>query len=546
MKRFCLVINVLFLLIPFCLFASPFNMILVGDPTLDDLRYLSLESGKPFLSFTPPLSSYEIEQYLSSLDISLLTPPAREAYDRIVSRFNPESRVNFSIEYFDFHLNLNSTLELTTRFNSDISWEPIRTRPPAFVSLPMSLFFGNSVLLYIEPAIALSPQYYMNDLHMKNAGINIPLEVNKFDLSTPNRAFIAVGGPWWSFQLGRDRLSFGTGQTGNLNISDNPDYHDFARLSLFSRVIKYSVLVSQMPLDIRNLMEVPPGAEYTRTMHRYYYLHRLDLNLFNRLSVGIMEGALIGNSPLELRFLNPLIIFHQLYSWWNYDYWRAANDRGHNVGSSLSIELNWNIIESLAFYGQFFLNEYSTSHEAKLIPVQPPNGLGYLGGLRYTHSFDTWVSSYFLEFIYTDPYLYMTSTPFASFIHMRYYSMAANRIQYTHLGYARDTIALTLGADFYNRDRLNLGGVFSWISRGEHNKDGLKWTWEESEAAFMESTPTGIAENRFIFSFTAGWRVNQYLVLNGSLAGIFTGNNRHESGSGAAGGQAALSLNFSY
>ena len=338
MRRIWFVSISLLFIIPFSLFASPFDMILVGDPALDDLRFLSLETGRPFLSFTPPLSPREIEQFLNSLDISLLSPHALEIYNRLIGRLNPEARVNFSVDYFTFFLGINSTLELVTRFNSDISLEPQGPRPPALLSLPVSLFFGNSLQLYIEPAVALSPQYYMNDSYMKNFGFNIPLNAWRFDLSTPNRAFIAVGGPWWNFQLGRDRLSFGTGRMGNLNISDSPAYYDFARLSFFSRVIKYSVLVSQMPLDIScGLLAEHVDTDLFRTMQRYYYLHRLDFHLFNRLSIGIMEGALVGNSPLELRFLNPLIIFHQLYSRWNYDFWMAANKSGlRSAGRALS------------------------------------------------------------------------------------------------------------------------------------------------------------------------------------------------------------------
>ncbi|MDR1072851.1 MAG: capsule assembly Wzi family protein [Treponema sp.] len=66
----------------------------------------------------------------------------------------------------------------------------------------------------------------------------------------PLRAFVAAGGAWWNFELGRDRLSYGLGRSGNMAVSDTPDYYDMARLSFFSPVFKYSLLVSQMPFTI--------------------------------------------------------------------------------------------------------------------------------------------------------------------------------------------------------------------------------------------------------------------------------------------------------
>ena len=78
------------------LFASPYDMILVGDPVLEDLRYLSLESGDPFLSFSPPLAPHEIKQYLDTLDPYILSLPAQEAYKRVKTRLSPEAALSFS------------------------------------------------------------------------------------------------------------------------------------------------------------------------------------------------------------------------------------------------------------------------------------------------------------------------------------------------------------------------------------------------------------------------------------------------------------------
>jgi hypothetical protein len=176
---------------------------------------------------------------------------------------------------------------------------------------------------------------------------------------------------------------------------------------------------------------------------------------------------------------------------------------------------------------------------------EPPNGIGYLAGLQYSHFFGDWGSVFFLEFIYTDPYLYLNSSPFSSHIQM-HGSHNAKQNYYYYIGYPRDTIALTLGTRFFNQDTLSFEGEFSWISRGQHNQGGLKWDWKKGSVAFEETTPSGIPENNFLANLSARWKLLPYLSLNASLAGIFVLNNNHNSGSNAAGVQVSFAVNFRY
>jgi len=47
-------------------------------------------------------------------------------------------------------------------------------------------------------------------------------------------------------------------------------------------------------------------------------MHKMDFN-FKRFQFSILEGAMVA-APLELRFLNPVMIFH------NYAAWRSYTD----------------------------------------------------------------------------------------------------------------------------------------------------------------------------------------------------------------------------
>ena len=532
-----------------------FDMILVGDPILEDLRFLSLNSGTPFLSFSPPLAPGEIRNFIDAIDTERLSAPAQAAYQRVRRRLVPQANISSSHGIFTSLLNINSTIKARVRFNSDVAEYPQNPNIKPFLALPLRLFFAGNLQFYFEPSLTMRPSEYRLDTF----DLNIPASYSAYKESMPLRAFAAGGGDWWNFQIGRDRLFWGTGHTGSLIFSDNSQYFTFARLSFFAPRFKYSLIVNQMPLNIGNRYRNIFGANHdpdwwdanhlTRSNHRYFYLHRIDFTLFNRVSIGIMEGVMVGDSPLELRYLNPFMIFHSLFSWEYYERWVPPypeavwrnRGRGNDLtGSIFSIEINWNIIRNLAVYGQFVMNEFASPGERGSNPDQPPNALGYMLGVQFAHSFNTWASVFFVEFIYTDPYLGILSTPFASFIQQNRFG------QYYHIGFRRDTIALTLGANFFNKDTLHFSGNFSWIATGAHNKGGLTWSWQKSPEAAAETTPTGTAEHKFILSLGAGWRPLSWLVLNANITGIVSHNNNHVAGAGALGGQASFSVSFQY
>ncbi|MCL2380175.1 MAG: capsule assembly Wzi family protein [Treponema sp.] len=557
MKR----VRLLFLLVSLSLSANlsaaPFDMILTGDPVLEDIRFLSLTSGRTFLSFTPPLAPAVVENFLDSIDPSLLPEPAQQAYDRIRDRLIPQAAFSFESDNLSVLLDINATLEGRARFNNDISWYPAHPDISPLLSLPLRFHFGNTVQLYIDPSVSMMH----GSFSPADSGFahNVPQGYGTYDSDMPFRAFIAAGGPWWNFQLGRDRLFWGTGHTGSLSFSDNADFFEFARVSFFSRFLKYSVVVNQMPLRITDsLYSGPRDPEYPdsfpwrnpdslrRTTQRHFYMHRLDVSLFrDRLSIGLMEGVMVGDSPLEIRFLNPMMIFHSLFAWRDYYGWGEGppgSSTTDMVGSFFSAEVNWHITSALSFHGQMVMNEFATSGELRHNPEQPPNALGYMAGLTFARSFNTWGSVFFLEFIYTDPYLYMMSTPFASFIHMRRPGLA----RYYLIGHSRDTISVTLGGRFFNSNTLNLTGVFSWVASGELNKGGLTWNWTDDPAsgAFDRRTLDGIAEYKFIATLGAEWRLMPRLGLSSSVTGIVARNNNHVQSSNALGGQMSFAVSW--
>ncbi|AEF82651.1 hypothetical protein [Leadbettera azotonutricia] len=522
------------------LFSLPFTLISAGNPLLDDIRFLVRESGNSFRSLTPPLSRDEVLQILDEVDGPSLSGSAREAYDRVSAALNPS--LLFSEGLFGLSFHASFAPEIHARTNTAIPYTRKDTESPMAISFPVTLFFADTLQLNFTPMLSADPSYYAED--GAHWGTNIPYEPARFDLNMPLRAFVAAGGAWWNVQLGRDKVSYGAAHTGNLALSASPDYYDFARFSFFAPNFKYSAFISQLPLNIKDLLAdgvAPPPDSLGSTTKRYMYLHRVDARFFHRISLGASEGIMVGNSAPEIRFLNPFAIFHSFFAWLDYDKWGD----GDMVGSLFSLDLDVAIIPSLAFYGQFVMNEYSTPYERKNWPDQAPNGLGYLAGLEYTHGFKNWNGIFYGEFVYTDPFLYTLSSPFGSFISMRRLSdVGAKSLRYSWIGHpeGRDTMLFALGAGFSKKD-LALSVDVSFVNKGEHT---LQWDWDMSHESRNASTPSGIAEHRLTAGLAAEWQPFAFLALSGYIGGAMSINANHESGTNEYGMEFGFSAAFTY
>jgi hypothetical protein len=519
-------------------------MISAGDPVLEDLRFLITQSGKSFLSLTPPLSRDEVLLIMQDIDTDTLMSAGQEAYHRIMEALNPKPL--YSSGFFSADAHIKAGIEARVRTHTGITWTRNHKNSPSLLAIPLNLYFADRVQLFIEPILARSMSYYNEaDTYV---GSNIPSDAGQIDVSMPLRAFFAAGGAWWNFEAGRDRLSYGLGRTGNMALSDTPDYYDMARFSLFSSTIKYSLMVSQMPLTVNQIMggeDVQEGV-LTGTTQRYLYVHRLDVRLFRRLSIGLTEGMMVGNSPLELRFLNPLAIFHSFAAWRDYDAWRGAGNQGQAdmVGSLFSLDVNWAILPALSLYGQFVMNEWSTPYELEHWPeLQAPNATGFLAGVEYTHDFRGWAASFYAECMYSDPYLYVLSSPFASYIWMRRIS-DIEPLRYNWIGHpeGRDTIMYTAGSSF-SKEKLGFSLNVVFTQKGMHT---LQWDWNMGKEYSTQKTPTGIPENKLTLAIGSNWKPLAWLKLSAQAGGSIVFNHGHTSGAQEYGFDAMISITCTY
>ncbi len=523
-------------------FSAPFRIVSVGDPVLRDIRAIVREAGKSLASYTPPLSSDEIQAALNDIDYDALSSPGRSAYDRIRKALGARPPLEDGL--FGVDATPSVSAEASVRTNPEIEWTSASALFPAAFKLPLEFYFADSVYAAGDLQISRDPSFHSEDDSFFST--NIPFSGEEFDMNMPLRSFMSAGGPWWNFQLGRNRLSFGAGVTGNMAISDTPDYYDFARLSLFSPNFKYSLLVAQLPLTTSGL-----GTEYdgalAETTNRYLYYHRWDMRLYERVSIGIGEGCMVGNSPLELRFLNPLAMYHGFFAWKDY-----PSDDGELIGSLLSLDIDWAIAPGWAAYGQFVLNDYQTPYEKEKWPdAAHPNGLGYLGGIEWTTAAGPWLAECNFEAVYADPYLYVLSSPFASYIWMRKLSALSSKApRYAWLGHSegRDFALFALRARFsrfFERTSraLALTGTLSYKLQGEH---GLEWDWASGAAPSSEIAPTGTPERKLSLGASIDYSFSEHISVSLRSTGMYIEDADHVSGKKESGAELSVAASYTW
>jgi hypothetical protein len=273
-------------------------------------------------------------------------------------------------------------------------------------------------------------------------------------------------------------------------------------------------------------------------------VHRLDFRLFKRVSLGLAEGIMVGHSPLELRFLNPLAIFHSFAAWRDYDETWGNEERSDMVGSLFSLDASWAILPSLLAYGQFVLNEWSTPYELEHWPdAQAPNATGFLAGVEYTRDIAGWGASFYAEYMYSDPYLYVLSTPFGSYLWMRRIS-DIEPLRYRWIGHpeGRDSLVYMGGASFSKED-IGFSLNVAFVQKGEHT---LTWDWSMGKESTAEKTPSGVPENTLTLVVGSNWKPLAWLELSAQAGGSVVFNHGHTPGAREYGFDAMIRVKCTY
>lgn len=387
----------------------------VNSELYQAITYLYIQSGYALPSTAGPYSSDELIMLLTKVDRSSLAKSAQESYDWAVAQLQEGNKA--------FKFGLDAALEAyihtdTENFTDPTDW--IRgfdeRKPLLDIKLetwPSKHFYGYTSFPIMATKFShytkengLESKFFGEELFTTNIFLVPPGELGDLDLAMPYRAFGAVGGEGWSVEIGRDKLSWGPGVTGNFMLGDHLKYHNQGRVTTYGKNFKYTFVTSFFPhpdqyypiVDNNGFVDNDSQTDPIDGLNMFIG-HRLEWRMFkDRVGLAISESIMYQSETnlIDLRFLSPTAILHNFYI-------------RSNSNSLLTLEADYSPIKYLNIYGQLAVDEFALPGEP--VPGKDdwalPSAYGYMVGVKSSYPMGKGVFYGSFEWVQTDPYLYL-------------------------------------------------------------------------------------------------------------------------------------------
>jgi len=238
----------------------------------------------------------------------------------------------------------------------------------------------------IVPGIGIAKQYKTDAYDFPLADANISFNAAKF----------------LDLQLGYGKNFIGDGYR-SLIVSDGASPYPFFKIDANFWKIKYTV-------DYMWLKDVRPDVTVDKTYATKYMVnHYLSWNVSNRLNLGFFESVVWTNTNgrgFDANFVNPIVFYRAVEF--------SSSSKSGNAVLGFTSKYKWN--NQLNFYGQFLIDEFSTSDIAAG-DGSWKNKLGYQLGAKYYNAFKVDNLTLQLEFNHVRPYVYSHSEPITNYAH---------------------------------------------------------------------------------------------------------------------------------
>ena len=446
------------------------------------METLYIMAGKALPSSAGPWSEAELQLMLARIDKSALSDAGQNYYDYVESLVTSEPRRqyadNFAME-FGLDLALEMYYHTNDKFDDSDEWfHGYTDRNPflrfTFETWPTDRFYG-----YFELTVGNSMgRIGNNELYKTKFTFNVPIVdavlftkadiLVNFDWSFPSRAFVSAGGQHWSVMAGRDKLSWGNGETGNLMFSDSFPRHTLAMFSAFFDAFKYSMVGTIYPLAV-------PNQDTSLDGYKAMLVHRLEFNMFkNKVSFIVNEACMFWSDPdldgqqFTLAQINPFGFMHNEYIL-------------ENANSLLVFEANYTPFAGMNVYGQFAVDEFNGPGEPKTNPA----AFGFMVGVKAATAAGKGILNGSLEFAKTDPYLYIRGFTYKDYMGgygydaiYRYFKNDGiyNRNMFTTYKYGNDVKIFDGKINYQLPGVFKLGFEAMYMVHGSMNVNSI-WGW---------------------------------------------------------------------
>jgi hypothetical protein len=513
------------------LFSLPAQkLIYPGEWPYDALAILSQEQRVLFFSGAT-LTVSQMRGMLAEIDESSLSPSSQAVYEKLTAYLDSSGDLSFHSGALEVDVWAALQGELYYNSNDKTGWIYDHTRRKPLFTLPASLSFSPYATLELD----VNVEQRRDALNIHNNFGNFVFW-ESFNFNMPHRAYLSLGLPFGTssglqFRIGMGEDFFGRTHTGSVILSEQMTDVTYAGLSFYSPLVNYSANIMELEVD------------------KYYYYHKLETRFFKRLSFSMLEGVLV-NAPLELRYLNPVMIFHSFHGYGDYEPPNDMSYENSRVSSFFAMKLEAQMIKYCRLYGIWALNELQTPGERRSEPdALRVNSFAFQGGAEFSlpHSLaggGHW--SFGLEGVYTYPFFYVMEGKDWSF-YKPADSQTGDLEFWVGTPFGPDSAAASLWGGF-NTPGWSLSLSFLFLAQGERSSteifrgnDYHPWRTKNTAELHLVS-PTGIPVYTWALGLSGAWSPKEWLSLGINPGYKIIRNYGHVSGSVEQGFELAFSL----
>jgi hypothetical protein len=246
--------------------------------------------------------------------------------------------------------------------------------------------------------------------------------------------------PWFELLLGRENLSWGPGRHGALLISDNPLPMDMIKLSAWYNWIKFHAFTGILGGDISK---------------KYLSGHRLEFNLWDRVSLGIAE-TMVYAGRFDITFSNPL----QIYTVTGMLPKSVGGESVVSPDNGLdSADIDILLMKNLEIYGELMIDDFQPEFGLRS-PFHWGSKWGILLGFYYIDPFSLPDTDVRVEYAFVNQYAYTHDPMDTTYTH--FYHVIGH-----HIGADADDLFVDIRHRF--TDKLQMALSYELERHGEGN-----------------------------------------------------------------------------
>ena len=523
-------IFILLFILPFSIWANDQRIIPLESEVYPLLELITAESRQSQLSQVKPYSEAEVRNILDDVVRSGLSAAAKKALDEINTLLGMDPL--YTESGFSADVSGSAAFETYLHTSDDESeWQyGYEDRLPV-LSLKLETWFNDGFYAVMEPELKES-RFLIDytDAGGEYAGniTNIPGSFGDINYHFPQRGLFSFGGENWNFQVGRDQLQFGNGESGNIHISSYPDFYDFIKLKGFVDNFAFSWSY----LNLENWVD--DGYQ------RFIVDHDLGIRLFDILTLFVNESALFYGESTELQFINPLIVYHNLF----------RNHFNDGTGANICMSVGFNVVpyRGITLYGEYMLDEVQSGLELAEYPgaTATPNSDAHMLGAKASWPIGPGYITGFFEYIYTSPWCYLLDPAGGS--------MVWTHLETTDVLNARINVVKPLGYE-YGPDAIAFSGSIGYILPGVFDaalsadyilkgENDINTEYIETAEAAALATPTGTPMKTLIIGLSAYYDLFSFMSAGLNLDYVDIRDYKNVPGAVFTDFQTAISIIF--